>query len=93
MEDSQKNDTSEKMRLYAEYLNQITNIPMDVHLMVTNIKEYIDSYNIFNPNIITFHLEACKSDEEVEKYIEYVKENNCKVGFIYKTRNPCRKNI
>ena len=61
-----KNDTSEKMRLYAEYLNQITNIPMDVHLMVTNIKEYIDSYNIFNPNIITFHLEACKSDEEVE---------------------------
>lgn len=86
-----KNDTSEKMRLYAEYLNQITNIPMDVHLMVTNIKEYIDSYNIFNPNIITFHLEACKSDEEVEKYIEYVKENNCKVGLSIKPETPVEK--
>ena len=86
-----KNDTSEKMRLYAEYLNQITNIPMDVHLMVTNIKEYIDSYNIFNPNIITFHLEACKSDEEVEKYIEYIKENNCKVGLSIKPETPVEK--
>lgn len=86
-----KNDTSEKMRLYAEYLNQITNIPMDVHLMVTNIKEYIDSYNIFNPNIITFHLEACKSDEEVEKYIEYVKENNCKVGLSIKPETHVEK--
>ena len=86
-----KNGTSEKMRLYAEYLNQITNIPMDVHLMVTNIKGYIDSYNIFNPNIITFHLEACKSDEEVEKYIEYVKENNCKVGLSIKPETPVEK--
>ena len=86
-----KNDTSEKMRLYAEYLNQITNIPMDVHLMVTNIKEYIDSYNIFNPNIITFHLEACKSDEEVEKYIEYIKENNCKVGLSIKPETHVEK--
>ena len=86
-----KNDTSEKMRIFAEYLNQITNIPMDVHLMVNNIKEYIDSYTIFNPNIITFHLEACKSDEEVEKYIEYIKENNCKVGISIKPETPVEK--
>lgn len=86
-----KNDTSEKMRIFAEYLNQITNIPMDVHLMVNNIKEYIDSYTIFNPNIITFHLEACKSDEEVEKYIEYIKENNCKVGLSIKPKTHVEK--
>lgn len=79
-----ENDTSEKMRKFAEYLNQITNIPMDVHLMVTNIKEYIDSYFIFNPHIITFHYEACKNKEEVEKYISYIKENNCKVGLAIK---------
>ena len=79
-----ENDTSEKMRKFAEYLNQITNIPMDVHLMVTNIKEYIDSYLIFNPHIITFHYEACKNKEEVEKYISYIKENNCKVGLAIK---------
>jgi len=79
-----ENDTSETMRIYCEYLNQITNVPIDVHLMVTNVKEYIDSYSIFNPNIITFHYEACKDKEEVNKYINQIKERDCKVGLAIK---------
>ena len=79
-----ENDTSETMRIYCEYLNQITNVPIDVHLMVTNVKEYIDSYSIFNPNIITFHYEACKDKEEVNKYINQIKERECKVGLAIK---------
>lgn len=79
-----ENDTSETMRIYCEYLNQITNIPIDVHLMVTNVKEYIDSYSIFNPNIISFHYEACKDKEEVNKYINQIKERECKVGLAIK---------
>lgn len=79
-----ENDTSETMRIYCEYLNQVTNVPIDVHLMVTNIKEYIDSYSIFNPNIITFHYEACKNKEEVYKYIEQIKGRECKVGLAIK---------
>lgn len=86
-----KNDTSETMRIYCEYLNQITNVPIDVHLMVTNIKEYIDSYSIFNPNIITFHYEACKDDEEVEKYIKQIKERDCKVGLAIKPNTEVDK--
>lgn len=85
------NDTSEKMRKYCEYLNQITTLPIDVHLMVKNIKEYIDSYIIFNPNIITFHYEACIDDEEVYKYIKYIKENNCKVGLAIKPKTGIEK--
>ena len=79
-----ENDTSETMRIYCEYLNQVTNVPIDVHLMVTNIKEYIDSYSIFNPNIISFHYEACKNKEEVYKYIEQIKSRECKVGLAIK---------
>ena len=79
-----ENDTSETMRIYCEYLNQITNVPIDVHLMVTNVKEYIDSYSIFKPNIITFHYEACKDKEEVNKYINQIKERECKVGLAIK---------
>ena len=79
-----ENDTSETMRIYCEYLNQITNVPIDVHLMVTNIKEYIDSYSIFDPNIITFHYEACKNKEEVYKYIGQIKGRECKVGLAIK---------
>ena len=62
------NDTSIIMRKYAEYLSQITLTPLDVHLMVKNIKEYVDSYSIFNPNIISFHYEACENKEKVEEY-------------------------
>ena len=79
-----ENDTSETMRIYCEYLNQITNVPIDVHLMVTNVKEYIDSYSIFNPNIISFHYEACKDKEEVNKYINQIKDRECKVGLAIK---------
>lgn len=85
------NDTSEKMRKYSEYLNQITTVPIDVHLMVTNIKEYIDSYIIFNPNIISFHYEACKDNEEVYKFINYIKENNCKVGLAIKPETEIKE--
>ena len=67
-----ENDTSETMRIFC------------VHLMVTNIKEYVDSYTIFNPNIITFHYEACKNKEEVDNYIKYVKDRETKVGLAIK---------
>ena len=86
-----ENDTSETMRIYCEYLNQITNVPIDVHLMVTNIKEYVDSYTIFNPNIITFHYEACKDDTEVDKYIEQIKGRECKVGLAIKPNTEIDK--
>ena len=86
-----ENDTSETMRIYCEYLNQITNVPIDLHLMVTNIKEYVDSYSIFNPNIITFHYEACKDNTEVDKYIEQIKGRECKVGLAIKPNTDIEK--
>lgn len=59
--------------------------------MVKNVKNYIDSYAIFAPNIITFHYEALARDEEVMKTIEYAK-TKCKSRVSNKTRNKCRKN-
>ena len=79
-----ENDTSETMRIYCEYLNQVTNVPIDVHLMVTNVKEYIDSYSIFNPNIITFHYEAVKDKEKICDIIKQIRDNNCQVGMAIK---------
>ncbi len=84
-------DTSERMRKYCEYLNQITNIPIEVHLMVQNVREYIDSYSIFNPHIITFQYEACKSKEEVEEYIKYIREKDCKVGLAIKPNTDIKE--
>ena len=77
-------DTYEKMLEYASYIKRISNLPLDVHLMVEDIKSAIEDFIAVEPNIITFHLEACKSKEEVKEIIDYIKQNNCKVGIAIK---------
>ena len=77
-------DTYKKMLEYASYIKRISNLPLDVHLMVKDVKSTIDDFLSVEPNIITFHLEACKNKEEVYEMIEYIKKNNCKVGISIK---------
>ena len=79
-----ENDTYNKMLEYASYIKRISNLPLDVHLMVNNIKEAIDDFTAVEPNIITFHFEACKNKQEVMETINYIKDNNCKVGISIK---------
>ena len=73
---------------YSEYLYQITREPIDIHLMVKDIKNYVDSYKIFQPNIITFHYEACKNKEEVKELIDYIKTKVRRVGISIKPETP-----
>ena len=77
-------DTTEIMHEYSTNIKQISNLPLDVHLMVEDVKAYIDSFIPYEPNIITFHLEACKDKEKVLSLIKYIKENNIKVGISIK---------
>lgn len=79
-----KNNTSNKMIEYCEYLNNISNMPLDVHLMVEDVENYIKSFLVFDPNIITIHLEAGKDKQEVLKWINFIKQNNVKVGISIK---------
>lgn len=77
-------DTTKIMHEYSNNIKQISNLPLDVHLMVEDIKAYIDSFIPYKPNIITFHLEACNDKQEVLDLIKYIKENNIKVGLSIK---------
>lgn len=77
-------DTYNKMREYAEYIKRISNLPLDVHLMVEDVEKGIEDFSAVEPNIITFHLEACKTQEEVYKNIKLIKEANAKVGISVK---------
>lgn len=79
-----KNNTNELMQDYCTNIKQISNIPLDVHLMVEDVKKYIDLYIPFEPNIITFHVEACENEEEVLDIIRYIKQNNIKCGISVK---------
>ncbi len=77
-------NTYQKMLENVSYISRISNIPLDVHLMVENIKTAIDDFLVIKPNIITFHLEACQNKKEVMKIIQYTKENYARVGIAIK---------
>ncbi len=77
-------NTYAKMLGYAEYIKRISNLPQDVHLMVKDVRTAVDDFLAVEPNIITFHYEACKDREEVHKVIKYIKDNHCKVGLAIK---------
>ena len=77
-------NTEKKMLNFTNEIKHISNIPLDVHLMVENIKENIDRYLPYEPKIITFHIEACKNKEEVKELIKYLQENRIKCGISIK---------
>ncbi len=79
-----KNNTLDLMIEYVRNIKNISNLPLDIHLMVEDVKSNINDYLDFNPNIITFHLEACKDSKNVSEIIDYIKQNNIKVGIAIK---------
>ncbi|MBO4816326.1 MAG: ribulose-phosphate 3-epimerase [Clostridia bacterium] len=76
---------------YSNTIKQISNIPLDVHLMVEDVKENIDRYIPLEPYVITFHYEACKNDEEVEYLINYIKEAGIKPSISIKPNTDIEK--
>ena len=79
-----ENNTAEKMVEYCDYLINITNIPLDIHLMVSDVRKYVDLFLPYNPNIITIHYEAFENKEDLIEMINYIKSNNIKVGLSIK---------
>lgn len=65
---------------YQEVSNIISNFKYDVHLMVSDVKSYIDEFKNINPEYITFHVET----DNVLENINYLKSLNIKVGLSIK---------
>lgn len=57
------------------------NKKLDIHLMVNNVKEYIEKYKVLKPVYITFHVEV---SENIDEIIKILKDNNIKVGISIK---------
>ena len=49
--------------------------------MVENVEEFIDEYAMLEPEIMTFHIEATKTEERTKNIIEQIKD-----GGNYKSR-------
>ena len=75
-----ENNTIELMQEYVGQIKQISNTPLDIHLMVKDIKIFVNSYIPYEPNTITFHLEACENEEEAKEIIRYIHDNHIKAG-------------
>lgn len=75
-----ENNNLALMKEYALTLSHISNVGLDVHLMVENVEEIMDDYIPLEPKIITFHYEAIRDKERMMNIIEDIKDNGIQVG-------------
>lgn len=60
-------------------IKEITNLPLDVHLMITNAEQTIDSYIDAGADYISVHYEAVTY---LNRLISYIKKRNVKAGVV-----------
>ena len=58
-------------------VRNLTKLPFDVHLMVSNPDTLLDEYVNAGANIITVHVEACN---HLARTLHYIKSKGCKAG-------------
>ena len=63
-----------------------TDVPFDVHIMVTHPLRYIDALVDAGSDMITFHIE---SDDEPYAVISTIKAHNIKVGLALSPKTSC----
>lgn len=66
-------------------VRQITQIPFDVHIMVTHPLRYIDALAVGGADIITFHIESADKPEAV---ISAIKAHGLKSGLAFSPNTP-----
>ena len=68
-----------------ESVRKITDLVLDVHLMIEEPERYIDEFVRCGADIITVHYEAC---EDLKKTIEKIRDKGVKVGVSIKPKTP-----
>ena len=66
-------------------IRRYTDLPFDVHLMITNPKDYIDVFADAGAGFITFHLEI---DFSIQKVIEQIKKHGIQAGIALRPSTP-----
>lgn len=69
-------------------IRKITNMPLDVHLMIENPEKYIEPFAKAGADIITFHYEAlaCNGNHNIEDCINLIKSFGLKAGMSVKPK-------
>lgn len=64
-------------------VSKITDMYLDVHLMISEPSKYINNFIDSNASLIVFHYEAV-GDDEINDLISYIKSHNVDVGIAIK---------
>lgn len=68
-------------------VSKVTNMYLDVHLMISEPAKYIDNFIDSNASLIVFHYEAVEKDK-INELISYIKKNKVDVGIAIKPDTP-----
>ena len=63
-------------------LKPFTDLFMDVHLMITGPVRYVEEFAKAGADMITFHIEACESENECRDTIEAIRKTGRKAGLV-----------
>lgn len=66
-------------------IKHITELPLDVHLMIENPEKYVEAFALAGADILTFHYEAVSKDE-ILPLINKIKSFGIKVGLSIKPK-------
>lgn len=69
-------------------IDKMTEIPLDVHLMITNPEKYSSEFISAGADWLSFHIEAMNSIQDTKKLIESIKERNVKAGIVINPPTP-----
>ncbi|MCD8196871.1 MAG: ribulose-phosphate 3-epimerase [Lachnospiraceae bacterium] len=68
-----------------ESVRKVTDLVLDVHLMIVDPDRYIDEFVRCGADIITVHYEACK---DIKKTLRAIREKGVKAGVTIKPKTP-----
>lgn len=69
-------------------IKKVSNLPLDVHLMIENPEKYIKSFAEAGSDILTFHYEAVT---DVNSVVNIIKSYGVKAGMSIKPKTPAEE--
>ncbi|WP_191561749.1 ribulose-phosphate 3-epimerase [Metabacillus idriensis] len=71
--------------LIVEAIRPVTNLPLDVHLMIENPDAFIGTFAKMGADIISVHVEACP---HLHRTIQQIKSEGVKAGVVLNPHTP-----
>lgn len=68
-----------------ESIRKVTDLPLDVHLMIENADCYIKSFADAGADILTVHVEACR---HLNRTLQSIREHKVKAGVVLNPATP-----